>query len=111
MIEYKCSMDIYLKILNYLDKKSIFKLMISSISNKNQFKEILNKRNFMIDLSNCKIMDTTLVHLKGVHTINLSGCKKITDEGLAHLKGVHTIDLSWCKRITDNGLAHLKDIH
>src|SRR5580700_5862184 len=71
MSKIDLSTDIYLKILNYLDTKSIFKLMISSTSNKKQLKEILNKRKFKIDLSDCKIMDAGLAHLKGIHTINL----------------------------------------
>ncbi len=50
--------------------------------------------NFKIDLSDINIIDSDLQYLKGVHTINLSGCDKITDEGLQYLKGVHIIDLS-----------------
>jgi len=34
--------------------------------------------------------------LKGVHTINLSGCNQVTDAGLEHLKGAHTINLYNC---------------
>src|SRR5580692_8310264 len=105
------SIDIYLKILNYLNAKSIFKLMIVSTSNRKQLKEILNRRKFIIDLSNCEqITDKGLAYLKGVHTINLSNCKQITDEGLIYLKGVHSINLTWCEHITDKGLAHLKGV-
>ena len=34
----------------------------------------------------------------------------ITDAGLAHLTGIHTLDMSYCKRITDAGLAQLTGI-
>ena len=33
----------------------------------------------------------------------------ITDNELQYLKGVHTINLGGCKKITDNGLQYLKD--
>ena len=52
------------------------------------------------------IADAGLEHLKGVHTIDLSWCKRITDAGLALLQGVHTINLWNCELITDAGLAH-----
>ena len=65
-----------------------------------------------IDLSWCKqITDSGLVHLKDVHTINLYGCNQITDAGLVHLKDVHTINLNYCNKITNAGLVHLKGVH
>ena len=63
----------------------------------------------------------SLQYLRGVHTINLSGCNQITDKGLQYLndpmflsdnlKGVHTINLSGCYHITDKGLQYLKGVH
>src|SRR5580700_2965566 len=105
------TIDIYSKILNYLDAKSIFKLIMLSTSIMNQLADFFNKRKFMIDLSYYKITDKGLAYLKGVHNINLSGCSQITDKGLAHLKGVHAINLTKCILITDKGLAHLKGVH
>ena len=50
------------------------------------------------------------MHLKGVHTINLSYCMGITDAGLAMIRGVHNIDLSHCMQITDAGLENLQGV-
>jgi len=64
-----------------------------------------------INLSGCKnITDEGLVHLRGVRVINLSECALITDEGLAHLRGVRVVDLSGCRNVTDRGLVHLRGV-
>jgi len=40
------------------------------------------------------VTDAGLEHLKGVHTIDLSGCDQVTNAGLKHLKGVHMVQSS-----------------
>jgi len=42
--------------------------------------------------SSANVTDAGLEHLKGVHTMNLSGCHQFTDAGLKHLKGGSTPD-------------------
>jgi hypothetical protein len=66
-----------------------------------------------LNLSVCKkFSNVGLSHLKGIHTLLISECFQIGDEGLSHLKGIHTLDLSGnCKRITDAGLSNLKGVH
>ena len=41
------------------------------------------------------------------HKIDLE-LSQITNKGLEHLKGVHTVDLGGCKEITDKGLEMLR---
>src|SRR5581483_7121900 len=105
------SIDIIGSILSYLETKD---LILASRINKKWNKSFKNNLwKYKIDLSKYykKITDHKLIHLKGIHTINLYNCNKITNLGLIHLKDVHTIDLRNCHQITDVGLSHLKGVH
>src|SRR3989338_5559808 len=76
------------------------------------FMDCMSYKILNLDLnSNANITDDNFTHLKGIHTLNMSGCKGITDEGLIHLKGIHTLNISCCGQITDKGLIHLKGIN
>jgi len=55
--------------------------------------------------------DADMVHLSGIHTLDMSLCALVTDAGLAHLSGIHTLYMSRCTLVTDAGLAHLSGIH
>ena len=60
----------------------------------------------------CKLVtDTGLAHLSGIHTLFMAGCALITDAGLAHLRGIQALYMSDCTLVTDAGLAHLSGIH
>jgi hypothetical protein len=71
------TLDIYLHIFNYLDPKDIFVLLAVSSKFNMVLENITKKRCLSINLARSKITDAGLSHLKGVHTINLKGCKKI----------------------------------
>ena len=58
--------------------------------------------------SSHNVTDAGLEHLKGVHTIILSGCDKVTDAGLEHLKGAHTISLDDCPQVTNDYIMVLR---
>ena len=40
-----------------------------------------------------EITDKAFIHLKGIHTLNMSDCKQITDKAFVHLKGIHTFEM------------------
>jgi len=50
------------------------------------------------------------VHLQGIHTLDISYCRKITPMPFMHMKGIHTLKVIMCQ-ITDEGFKHLKGIH
>ena len=52
-----------------------------------------------------------MVHLRGIHTLDMDGCTGITDAGLAHLRGIHALNMSCCLGITDAAMEHLCGIH
>ena len=64
---------------------------------------------------NLTITDADFVHLRGIHTLNMSYCYQVTisDAAFAHLRGIHTLDISYCGQatITDAAFAHLRGIH
>jgi len=69
-----------------------------------------------LNMSGCNqetITDAAFVHLKGIHTLNMSGCNQptITDAAFIHLKGIHTLDITVCRNRTDAAFVHLKGIH
>src|SRR3989338_68164 len=69
-----------------------------------------------LDMSGCNqdtITDNAFKYLKGIYTLNIKGCKQITDKAFENLKGIHTLDMSWCnkKTITDKAFVNLKGIH
>jgi hypothetical protein len=69
-----------------------------------------------LDMSHCNqetITDAAFKHLKGIHTLNMSHCTQhtITNKAFEHLKGIHTLDISGCKRVTDAAFEHLRGIH
>jgi hypothetical protein len=61
------------------------------------------------------ITDAGLVHLKGIHTLDMYACwqSTITDLAFSHLQGIHTLDMSHCdqRTITDQAFSYLKGIH
>jgi hypothetical protein len=58
-----------------------------------------------------RAQDADLVHLRGIHKVDIQGCTQITDAGLAHLHGVLELYMDRCTGVTDAGLAHLAGIH
>ena len=91
-------------------------------------------KGIRVFLDHCgTITDNHLKYLKGVHTLELFGCRtnisdigwkylsgihtldipdsNITDSGLQYLRGIHTLNIQYCKNITDAGLEHLRGIH
>ena len=69
----------------------------------------LSKKEY--NYQNSTAREEDLVHLRGVTTVYMRGCRLITDKGLSNLVGIHTLDMSDCPLITDKGLDHLKGIH
>ena len=73
-----------------------------------------NKAVVFVDLSNTKVTDSGLVHLKGLanleHLVLFE--TKVTDAGLVHLEGMTNLEnLSLTRtKVTDAGLAHLKGL-
>ena len=71
-----------------------------------------------LDMSSCTqltISDLAFSHLQGIHTLNMSGCRQptITDQAFFHLKGIHTLRMSFCSQPTITGAAfqHLKGVY
>jgi len=101
--------ELWIIIFKHLKTRSLIRFSIANKTTKNIFSDCLPW--LTIDCRKSSINDRGLRHLKGVCTINLSGCKQITDLGLSYLKGIHTLDLKGCKQITDKGLSYLKGVH
>jgi hypothetical protein len=61
------------------------------------------------------LRDADFVHLRGIHTLDMSFCFQatITDGAFVHLRGIHTLDMSNCNQatITDGAFAHLRGVH
>jgi hypothetical protein len=57
--------------------------------------------------------DDDFVHLRGINTLDMSGCKQITDAAFTNLRGIHTLNMSHCNQvgITDAAFANLQGIH
>jgi hypothetical protein len=69
-----------------------------------------------VNMMHCKrVTDAAFVHLRGIHTLNMIGCKQatITDAAFVHLRGIHTLNMSSCNQvtITDSAFIHLRGIH
>ena len=60
-----------------------------------------------------RITDAAFMHLRGIHTLNMSLCfqDSITDAAFVHLRGIHTLDMRNCNQITDAAFVHLRGIH
>ena len=60
------------------------------------------------------LSDADFVNLRGIHTLNMSGCDQegITDTAFAHLTGIRSLIMSSCNQagITDAAFAHLRGI-
>ena len=58
--------------------------------------------------------DAAFVHLRGIHTLNMSYCNQatITDIACVHLRGILTLNMSHCNQptITPAAIAHLVGI-
>jgi len=90
-------------------------------------------KGIRVFLDHCNtITDNQLKYFKGVHTLELFGCKtnisdigweylrgihtlkiansNITDSGLQYLRGIHTLNIQYCANITDTGLQYLRGI-
>src|SRR3989338_7234417 len=75
------------------------------------FMDCMSYKILNLDLnSNANITDDNFTYLKGIHTLNMSGCQEITDQGLIHLKGIHTLNMLGCGEITNEGLIPFKCI-
>ena len=50
-----------------------------------------------------QLTDAAFVHLRGIHTRDISYCTQLTDAAFVRLRGIHTLDMSYCKQasITD----------
>ena len=61
------------------------------------------------------ITDADFVHLRGIHTLDMTDCiqEGITDAAFAHLRGIHTLDMSGCYQegISDAAFVNLRGIH
>ena len=64
------------------------------------------------------IVDADFVHIRGeegvrLHSLNMWGCNAVTDAAFVHLRGIHTLDISWCNQrtITDAAFVFLRGIH
>jgi hypothetical protein len=55
-----------------------------------------------------QITDAGLVHLTGIHTLNMSFCAQITAAGLAHLTGIHALDMDGCNPATIDAARALR---
>jgi hypothetical protein len=58
------------------------------------------------------ITDAAFVHLKGIHTLNMSECSQltITDSAFVHLKSIHTLDMSGCYQLTGKNFILLNSL-
>ena len=58
--------------------------------------------------------DADFFHLRGIHTLDMSGCdqESITDSAFVHLRGIHTLNMHGCNQesITDAAFVHLGGI-
>ena len=44
------------------------------------------------------LLDADLAALRGLRAVKVQGCPTLTDAAIVHLAGVHTLDMSWCRR-------------
>jgi hypothetical protein len=67
-----------------------------------------------LKLRTCIITDRGLSRLRGIRTLDISGCNlgTVTDAAFAHLRGIRSLKMSYCKQatITDAAFAHLEGI-
>jgi hypothetical protein len=92
-------------ILSYMSGRELIELL--KIKYYKKIYERYNKE-IIIDLSYRPIEDIDLENLSNIHTIYLSGCRKITNRALRNLSNIDTIYLDWCN-ITDGGLKYLSN--
>jgi hypothetical protein len=62
-----------------------------------------------LNMDGCNLVTgAAFVHLRGIHTLDMSHCKQetITDDALTHLDGISGLDISYCDQITDAAFAH-----
>ena len=61
-----------------------------------------------------RVTDAAFVHLRGIHTLDMSYCNQetITDAAFVHLRGIHTLSMRFCiqETITDAAFVHLRGI-
>ena len=61
-------------------------------------------------MSECtQITDAAFVYLRGIHTLNMTGCKQatITDAAFVHLRGIHTLEIYGCSYLARKAAASL----
>ena len=68
-----------------------------------------------VDIDGCTMVTyAAFIHLRGIHTLNMSGCNQetITDAAFIHLRGIHTLFIGGCNQetITDAAFIHLRGI-
>ena len=130
--------DMIINVCSFLDTRNMLNLCLTCnylykyilgckniMVNKNfTLKECISSLNFIAKLSykiynlsiacNKKLGDKDFENLKGIHTLNMEGCKQktITDKAFENLKGIHTLNMSHCNQntITDKAFEHLKGI-
>ena len=68
-----------------------------------------------LNMSRCNqatIMDAAFVHLRGIQSLNMFCCNQatITDAAFVHLRGIQVLDMAYCRQITDAAFVHLRGI-
>ena len=53
------------------------------------------------------VADAGFIHLKGIHTLNMTACKQFTDAALVHLGGINALYMSGCTGIAGDTLDKL----
>ncbi len=85
----------------------------------------------------CDVTDAAFVHLRGIHTLDMTGCDQrfitdaafahlagiqwlsifgcdqapLTDAAFVHLRGIQVLNMSCCYQLTDAAFVHLRGIH
>jgi len=64
-----------------------------------------------LDISGCEIItDELFESLQGIHTLIMSRCGQISGQAFKWLKGIHTLDMSECTQISGDAFRHLSGI-
>src|SRR3989338_4989672 len=108
--------DYYIILLFNVHVMSTHKFTLSKTYISLEFIKELPYKIYNLDLNtNKNIKDKDFQYIKGIHTLDMSGCNQdtITDNAFKYLKGIYTLDMSWCnkKTITDKAFKNLKGIH
>ena len=69
-----------------------------------------------LDMSGCNqvaITDAAFAHLVGIQRLSIWACRQatITDAAFAHLRGIQLLNINGCFQLTDAAFVHLRGIH